>query len=43
MVGDALKKASDSSDGKFIEIKDIVDAKYIILKLFHFNAFSCVN
>ncbi|CAO2836405.1 unnamed protein product [Amaranthus hypochondriacus] len=30
MVGDALKKASDSSDGKFIEIKDIVDAKTML-------------
>ena len=28
MVGDALKKASDSPDGGLVEIKDYGDAQY---------------
>lgn len=28
MVGDTLKKASDPSDGRFIEIKDFGDTQY---------------
>jgi len=31
MVGDTLKKASDSSGGQFIEIKDLGDAQYRFL------------
>lgn len=43
MVGDSLKKASDSSDAQFIEIKDIGDAQYTFLLLFNFSFLGLIT